>query len=138
MTEIVELGGHAYRLPAISVFDQLDIVNVLAPILNFLATRENKEQYSDEEAFTEAFAVYDFGPGKRNEVLKICLGKVFRKNKTTWGEIYKNGSLMFVDIDLKTLIGLIYKVLEINNILSFFTFRPVNTIELEADKQDQN
>jgi DTW domain-containing protein YfiP len=121
-----ELAGKTYQVRKINVFDQLTLVSKLSLILATIG--EQKDKTLILQNFAKFFAAFAANMTKDDleEIFKLSLTSIFRKVKTTWQPVFKNGQMLFQDIDLKDTLALVWKVVEVNNLADFFTIPDSN------------
>ena len=124
-----ELAGKTYQVRKINVFDQLTLVSKLSLILATIG--EQKDKTLILQNFAKFFAAFAANMTKEDleEIFKLSLTSIYRKVKTTWQPVFKNGQMLFQDIDLKDTLSLVWKVVEVNNLADFFTIPDSNPTE---------
>jgi hypothetical protein len=124
-----ELDGKTYQVRKINVFDQLTLVSKLSLILATIG--EQKDKTLILQNFAKFFAAFAANMTKDDldEIFRLSLTSIFRKVKTAWQPVYKNGQMLFQDIDLKDTLALVWKVVEVNNLADFFTIPDSNQPE---------
>ncbi len=127
--QVFELDGKTYQIRKIDVFDQLSVVSKLSLVLATI--NEQKDKTLIAQNFAKFFAAFAGNMSKADldEIFSLTLVSIFRRVKTTWQPIYKNGQMLFQDIDLKNLLHLVWKVVEVNNLDDFFTIKVLNPNE---------
>lgn len=115
-----ELKGIQYRLAKLSVFEQLKVSRKLLPLLAGLlsdidgiksAAAEGNLYHALEKTLpTVAQSLADMSEEDTNAILHPCLSVVSRQQGKGWAAIFSQGSLMFDDLDLMTLLQLVTRV----------------------------
>ena len=124
--QVFDLEGKQYQVRRIDVFSQLSLVAKLSMVLATVSEQKDKELLISN--FAKFFAAFAASMSKEdlNEIFKLSLSSIYRRNKTTWQPIYKNGAMLFQDIDLKTMLNLVWRVIEVNKLNDFFTISDTN------------
>ena len=127
--QVFDLEGKQYQVRRIDVFSQLSLVAKLSMVLATVSEQKDKELLIAN--FAKFFAAFAASMSKEdlNEIFKLSLSSIYRRNKTTWQPIYKNGAMLFQDIDLKTMLNLVWRVIEVNKLNDFFTISDTNQAE---------
>ncbi|WP_334469246.1 phage tail assembly chaperone [Arsenophonus sp. PmNCSU2021_1] len=111
----IEINGHEYRATKLSVFDQLKVARKLLPVLSGLTGEWQKLQQGEMPMAAVlpamANAIAQMNDEDCNAILHPCLAVVSRKNTRIWTPIFRQGELMFDDIDLKTLLEIVAQVI---------------------------
>ncbi len=117
----MKINGSEYRTTRLSTFQQFDIARRLAPVLTMLALQKDPNKL--ETSFPQAFCGLTQGMEKPDIdiILSTCLSNVSRIVSGGAVPIYSGGLLAYDDIDLSTMLKLIWIVLVENNLLSFFS-----------------
>lgn len=127
---LFEFEGKTYQIRKINVFDQLTLVSRLSLILATISEQKDKDLIL--ENFAKFFAAFAANMTKEDleQIFKLSLSSIFRRVKNTWQPIYKPGQMLFQDIDLKTMLALVWKVVEVNKLADFFTIPVSNQTEI--------
>lgn len=111
----IEINGHEYRATKLSVFDQLKVTRKLLPVLSGLTGELQKLQQGEMPMAAVlpvmANAIAQMSDEDCNAILHPCLAVVSRKNTKAWTPIFRQGELMFDDIDLKTMLEIVAQVI---------------------------
>lgn len=132
---VFETGGHAYRAGRLSTFQQFSVASQWREALVGLSMlKRERPPELDDAGFQEAVRLIFTGgtatmPDARREgVTNLLLSVVSRQQKGHGGGWAKmltpDGRLMFDDLDLPSLIHVLYEVLDHNRILDFFSAGP--------------
>src|SRR5208337_593720 len=126
---VFDLEGKQYQIRRIDVFAQLSLVAKLSIVLATVSEQDDKTLILQN--FARFFAALAASMPKEdlNEIFKLSLSSIYRRNKTTWQPIYKNGAMLFQDINLKTMLTLVWKTIETNKLADFFTINDTNQTE---------
>jgi len=126
---VFDLEGKQYQIRRIDVFAQLSLVAKLSIVLATVSEQDDKTLILQN--FARFFAALAASMPKEdlNEIFKLSLSSIYRRNKTTWQPIYKNGAMLFQDINLKTMLTLVWKTIETNKLADFFHINDTNQIE---------
>lgn len=125
-----EIKGKQYRAAKLSVFDQLKVSRKLLPLIAKLvsdasmlrAAAQNKDA-SKEQLFSVletilpkiADVLADMPDETVNSILYPCLSVVARKSDMgNWTPVFSDGSLMFDDIDLFSMLNIAGRVVADN------------------------
>jgi hypothetical protein len=128
-----EVDGKTYQVRRINVFDQLSLVSKLSLVLATIGEQHDKSLIIQNFAkFFAAFAA-NMTKADLDEIFRLALTPILRRVTTTWQPIYKNGNLVFQDIDLKGMLTLVWKVVEVNKLDDFFTIPASNQLESAKD-----
>ena len=125
-TQVFLVNGKNYRIQKLSVFDQLTLVAKLSLILATIGEQHDKSVILQN--FAKFFAAFAANMSKTDldEIFRIALSAIHRRVVTQWQPIYKNGSMLFQDIDLKDTLTLVWHVVEVNKLDDFFTITDTN------------
>jgi hypothetical protein len=138
----MEIAGITYQVGKLNAFEQLHVARRLAPMLGDLVSifKQHPNLISDGESDGESaesrILELALGPLSHtfakmsNEdvdfIVNTCLSACQRKQERGYAKVFVNGHLMFQDIQLDTLLGLTFAVIE-ENLGSFFpTGRPAS------------
>lgn len=127
-----ELNGKTYQVRKINVFDQLALVSKLSVVLATIGEQRDKELIIQN--FAKFFAAYAATMTREDlsEIFRLALTPVYRRAVTNWQPIFKNGQILFQDIDLKEMLSLVWKTVEVNKLDDFFTIPVSNpTVNVE-------
>lgn len=131
MSEIT-IGSDAYRIGRLSTFDQYHAARKLAPVLLFVSGVQNREEVAGE-TFAKAILSITSSLSKQDSelALNLCLSVIKRKQGPAWAAIMEpsSGRLAFEDIDVKTMLLLVWEVLKEHRLLSFFDDAPSSSPE---------
>ncbi len=117
---VFEYESHTYQLRRIDVFSQLALTAKLSVVLATMAAQPDTQLLQEQfPKFFTAFAA-SMPQTDIDEVFRLSLSSVFRRNKNTWSPIYKNGQLLYQDITLKETLTLLWAFMETNGLNSFF------------------
>jgi|SRR5208337_2186581 len=124
-----ELVGKTYQVRKVNVFDQLTLVSKLSMVLATIG--EQKDKTLILQNFAKFFAAFAANMSKEDldEIFRLSLTNIYRRVKTTWQPVYKNGQMLFQDIDLKDMLTLVWKTVEVNKLADFFTIQDTNQPE---------
>ncbi|MBN3848623.1 hypothetical protein G3N58_17600 [Paraburkholderia sp. Ac-20342] len=123
MSDIVEIGGHKYRIGRIDARKQFHVARRLAPLLAGMSGALGADRGAGFGAFigplTEALS--GMSDDDVDYVLDVCLGVCQRLQPNGQGApvIARSGGLMFEDIDMGQMIQLAVKVIQ-ENLSGFF------------------
>ena len=112
-----ETGGNTYRVTTLDAFKQLHVARRLAPIMSALLQ-------SDEILAPVAAAIAKMQNDEVEYVVRTCLSVCQRRQlvgqQETWAPVVaNNGSVLFADITLQTMLELTKEVVD-ENLLGFF------------------
>ncbi|WP_339053096.1 phage tail assembly chaperone [Arsenophonus endosymbiont of Crataerina pallida] len=111
----IEINGHEYRSQKLNVFDQLKVTRKLLPVLSGLTGELQKLQQGEMPMAAVlpimANSIAQMSDEDCNAILHPCLAVVSRKNAKAWTPIFRQGELMFDDIDLKTMLEIVAQVI---------------------------
>ncbi|HGJ5876699.1 MAG TPA: phage tail assembly chaperone [Arsenophonus sp.] len=134
----IEINDHAYRANKLNVFDQLKVTRKLLPVLSGLTGELQKLRQGEMpmEAVLPIMAnsIAQMSDEDCNAILHPCLAVVSRKNTKTWTPIFRQGELMFDDIDLKTMLEIVAHV--IGDSLGNFFHAPQDDETVSLPSQD--
>jgi len=124
MSGDIPVGGHAYRVEPLDIFDQFDIARRLAPIVTLLTMQKDREKL--QKGFARAFVSMASGLSREDgqAVLVTCLSRVHRSQSGAYSPACMNGTMMFSDIGLQDSIDLLWHVLVASKIIDFFDVPP--------------
>lgn len=132
-TKEVKIGSGKYQVSTIdSVFQQFEVARTLGSVLAGLAAmkKADVDGRMTPEVFAQAFCALcvDAAKDDVDRATEICLSAVRREqvDGAVWSPISVIGTrkLMFDDIDLPTMLQLVWHVLEVNRLPDFFSVRP--------------
>ena len=142
-----DINGVDYRATKLSVFDQLKVCRKLLPVLSSIvpdlallretaATTAGDREKTSQVISTILPKIADVVAGMPEEdvnaILFPCLSVVTRKAITgNWTPVFSNGSLMFDDIDLFTMLNIAGRVAADN----LGNFLPVPPTSVTQDQQ---
>src|SRR5271157_3277545 len=126
---VFDLEGKQYQIRRIDVFAQLSLVAKLSMVLATIG--EQKDKTLILQNFAKFFAAFAANMSKEDldEIFRLSLTNIYRRVKTTWQPVYKNGQMLFQDIDLKDMLTLVWKTVEVNKLADFFTIQDTNQPE---------
>jgi hypothetical protein len=123
------INGHDYSAAKLSVFDQLKVSRKLLPVLAGMFSDINAIRQlipvgggagaSDIDAIAPALekvlpriadALSGLSDEDTNAIIHPCLAVVSRRNGKAWTPVFTGGQLMFDDIDLFAMLGLVARV----------------------------
>uniref|UniRef100_A0A3B0M2Q2 Bacteriophage protein n=1 Tax=Arsenophonus endosymbiont of Trialeurodes vaporariorum TaxID=235567 RepID=A0A3B0M2Q2_9GAMM len=111
----IEINGREYRATKLSVFDQLKVALKLLPVLSGLTGELQKLQQGEMLMAAVlpvmANSIAQMSDEDCNAILHPCLSVVSRKNVKTWTQIFRQGELMFDDIDLLIMLEIVMHVI---------------------------
>ncbi|MFT4466102.1 MAG: phage tail assembly chaperone [Sodalis sp. (in: enterobacteria)] len=111
----IELNGNTYRAGKLSVFDQLKVARKLLPVLSGMVGELQKLRGGEVAMETLlpalATAIGDIQDSDCDAIIHACLSVVSRQNGKAWMAVFRQGDLMFDDIDLGTLLQLVAQVI---------------------------
>lgn len=115
-----EIKGVQYRTAKLSVFDQLKVSRKLLPVLagmladfqSIKAAAEGGDVYKAMEAALPKIADSLAGMSEEdtNAIIFPCLSVVSRQNGKGWSPVMAQGTLMFDDIDLMSMLQMVGRV----------------------------
>lgn len=122
----IELNGQTYRLNKLNAMTQFHVsrklASVLPSVLPLLSSVRNGSlaaaMNGDADALAKAAepfgkALAEMSDDNANYVLNTCLSVVLRKQGDNWRPVQSpDGVLMFDDVDLGTLLPLVFRVLK--------------------------
>lgn len=115
-----EIKGVQYRTVKLSVFDQLKVSRKLLPVLagmladfqGIKAAAEGGDVYKAMETALPKIADSLAGMSEEdtNAIIFPCLSVVSRQNGKGWSPVMAQGTLMFDDIDLMSMLQMVGRV----------------------------
>ncbi|WP_286870880.1 phage tail assembly chaperone [Pantoea sp. UBA5035] len=115
-----EIKGVQYRTAKLSVFDQLKVSRKLLPVLagmladfqGIKAAAEGGDVYKAIETALPKIADSLAGMSEEdtNAIIFPCLSVVSRQNGKSWSPVMSQGTLMFDDIDLMSMLQMVGRV----------------------------
>jgi hypothetical protein len=115
-----EIKGLQYRTAKLSVFDQLKVSRKLLPVLagmladfqSIKAAAEGGDVYKAMETALPKIAdsLADMSEEDTNAIIFPCLSVVSRQNGKGWSPVMSQGTLMFDDIDLMSMLQMVGRV----------------------------
>lgn len=124
-----QINGHDYSAAKLSVFDQLKVSRKLLPVMaglfsdigaiRALLPAENGKSGPQADALAPvletvlpriADALSSLSDEDTNAIIHPCLAVVSRRNGKAWTPVFTGGQLMFDDIDLFAMLGLVARV----------------------------
>ncbi|WP_312062235.1 phage tail assembly chaperone [Pantoea septica] len=115
-----EIKGVQYRTAKLSVFDQLKVSRKLLPVLagmladfqGIKAAAEGGDVYKAMETALPKIADSLAGMSEEdtNAIIFPCLSVVSRQNGKGWSPVMAQGTLMFDDIDLMSMLQMVGRV----------------------------
>ncbi|MDU5837763.1 MAG: hypothetical protein E6Z53_11970 [Pantoea sp.] len=115
-----EIKGVQYRTAKLSVFDQLKVSRKLLPVLagmladfqGIKAAAEGGDAYKAMETALPKIADSLAGMSEEdtNAIIFPCLSVVSRQNGKSWSPVMSQGTLMFDDIDLMSMLQMVGRV----------------------------
>lgn len=124
MNVTVEIGGKEYSLPRINTFELFELTGRLTGMLALLSLQEDRAMVAAK--FPQAFAALSNSMTRedRDFVLQTCLRGVTRRGGK--GEPFtpimsRGGDFMFEDIDMQTMLHIVWEVLERHRVIDFFS-----------------
>lgn len=124
-----QINGHTYSVAKLSVFDQLKVSRKLLPVLAGLLSDIGAIRKllpagggvgeSDIDALAPvlekivpriADALSGLSDEDTDAIIHPCLSVVSRQNGNAWTPVFTSGQLMFDDIDLFVMLGLVARV----------------------------
>ena len=115
-----EIKGVQYRTAKLSVFDQLKVSRKLLPVLagmladfqGIKAAAEGGDVYKAMETALPKIADSLAGMSEEdtNAIIFPCLSVVSRQNGKSWSPVMSQGTLMFDDIDLMSMLQMVGRV----------------------------
>ena len=118
----MKIKNFEYKTTKLNTFQQFDIARKMAPVLTFLALQ--KDAKTLERGFATAFCglTQDMNKPDMDSILATCLSEVTREVAPgTYAKVFVSGVLAYDDIDLQTMLKLIWHVLVENNLIDFFS-----------------
>lgn len=127
---MIEIGGNAYKIGKLDAFKQFHVVRRIGGPLVDLGIEFLRVQDGKGEGWESILrsAVHDLGKlsdADADYVLLTCLSVVERQRPQDggWSPVAPSRVLMFQDIDMATMLQLVWAVLE-SNLESFFAMLP--------------
>jgi len=124
-----------YRTARLGVFEQLKVSRKLLPVLagiasdidgiKSVAARGNLSQALETALPKIANALSDMSDDDVNAILHPCLAVVSRQQGKGWVPVFTQGTLMFDDLDLMTMLKLVARVVE-ESLGNFLPERPAS------------
>lgn len=115
-----EIKGVNYRVSKLSVFDQLKVSRKLLPVLagmlgdfqGIKAAAQGGDVYKALETALPKIAdsLAEMSEADTNAIIFPCLSVVARQNGKVWAPVMVQGSLMFDDIDLMSMLQIVGRV----------------------------
>lgn len=115
-----EIKGVQYRTAKLSVFDQLKVSRKLLPVMagvladfqGIKAAAEGGDVYKAMETALPKIADSLAGMTEEdtNAIIFPCLSVVSRQNGKSWSPVMSQGTLMFDDIDLMSMLQMVGRV----------------------------
>lgn len=138
----VEIGGQSYRVGRLSTFDQFNLASDFRDALSGLAfLRRDRPKDVDDAAYAKTVEYIVTGgaaflnPERRQRVVDLCLKVVKRKSGVGWTPVTNDaGGMQFKDLDLAAMVALLYRVVEHNGLLDFFSEGPPSSGGPRADE----
>lgn len=110
-----EINGNTYSAGTLSVFDQLRVARKLLPMLGGMVGELKKLQSGETDIETLLPVIADTVAGMSDSdcdaIIHPCLSVVSRQSGKTWAPVFRQGELMFDDIDLMTMLQLVARVI---------------------------
>lgn len=131
--EVFELSGHTYQIKKLSVFEQLNLISRLSIVIATVGEQPDKNLIA--ENFSKIFCSFaaTMTPDDQKEIFRLALSIVYRKTKTVWQPVLKNGNLQFQDIDLRTTLNLLWRVITAHSLSDFFSTSPTEANESSSE-----
>lgn len=126
----MKIKDKEYHLRNLNTFEHFELARKLAPVLTLLSMQKDKALL--KQGFAQSFVslVGELRKEDMDIVLATCLTGVTREDQNGGVQpIYVSGQLMFTDIDLNTMMDIIWEVLLKARLLDFFAARPSNSTE---------
>lgn len=115
-----EIKGVNYRASKLSVFDQLKVSRKLLPVLagmlgDFQGIKAAAQGGDVNKAIESALpkiadSLAEMSEEDTNAIIFPCLSVVARQNGKVWAPVMVQGSLMFDDIDLMSMLQIVGRV----------------------------
>lgn len=115
-----ELGGIEYRSGKLDTFKQLHVSRKIGPLVPkllpaFASIAAKKDGKNDIALIAGALqpvadVMADMSEADVEYIFSNCLAVVQRKQGKDWAQVWRNGALMFDDIDLSTMTQITMKV----------------------------
>ncbi|MBD8181682.1 hypothetical protein IFU25_08195 [Pantoea agglomerans] len=115
-----EIKGVNYRASKLSVFDQLKVSRKLLPVLagmlgdfqGIKAAAQGGDVYKALETALPKIAdsLAEMSEADTNAIIFPCLSVVARQNGKVWAPVMVQGSLMFDDLDLMSMLQIVGRV----------------------------
>lgn len=123
-----ELNGVRYQIGRMSVKDQFHVARKIAPVVAGLgrgyamaaiaASSNSENTTQDGDLFEALTPVADIlskmQDAEVDYVLNKCLSVVAKWNGQSWAKVMSNGSMMFDDMDLSTMVQIVMEVVQSN------------------------
>ncbi len=128
-----QVGAHRYQCRKLSAFEAFDIGRKWSYVLANLVTANDLSA----KTFAQGFLAFStpIPKGDSDFTLNVCLSAVSRavKDKKGWAPITgPNGDLRYDDIDMPTMLEIVYNVLVLNKIVDFFAIAPSTSTSEET------
>jgi hypothetical protein len=128
------INGVTYSIGKMNAFEQLHVARRLAPMLASLVTSFNSSLTDglNEDSILElatgplADTFAKMSNDDVNFIVNTCLSACQRKQERIYSKVMANGSLMFMDIELDTMMGLVLYVVQENLGRFFPTSQPTS------------
>ena len=128
-----QVGDYTYRAGRLSTFDQLELATTGRQIFFNLALLEQEARKSNMVSGTAEFVQAMCGlfgtlpKPERDILVQLALKVVSRgrgKNNAYWDPAYLGEQFMFSDLDMPELLEIIYRVIQHNGLIRFFSVNP--------------
>jgi hypothetical protein len=133
----LEIEGRKYRTGKLDAFKQYHLMRKLLPLLSGLGETFSERDPTVQRDFWKALApiaqaISDMSVEDSEWLLKTCLSVVTTHNGRAWIPITTaQGSLMFEDIEMSTMVQLAFAAIQ-DNLGSFFPVPQPNGSDLTA------
>lgn len=136
----VKVSGHDYVINKLDVFTSYDLTSRLAPICGVLSLSNDK--VAMREGFPRAMASLSssMGADERRAATMIALSAVQRvvHGGVVAPVLNAGGTMQFEDIDVTSMLHLMYEVLLENKIIDFFYVPPSTSTEGTRDASKES
>ena len=132
---LIEISGKKYRLPQLDVFQQFALASTISPILTLLSFQEDRSKLSEKfpQAFTMLTGEMSLTREAKDEIIRMCLSGVARQEGGAFAPVMVNGRMMYQDMSLDVVLGLIFQILLHHKLFDFFSATHSSSVEQEQD-----
>lgn len=129
------INGKDYELSRLDIFQEFDLSSKLSPVLAIMALQNDRGVL--EKTFARSFTAMctNMDTEMKNEVLSAALVGVRRKDGDGWAPIFVNGRIMYQDINMDTVLKLLWQLIINHKMLDFFATAPSSSQEQAPAQQ---